>query len=835
MPTSQRAVTGGLARAYAAVVVSLRYFIVAGWVAAVAAAVAYLPVLAQSSGVASLVPAGSPAVRAEVTATKLFGEPLDAQAIVVQRAPGGLPTSVQAAAVRNAVNVDAAHRGGGQPSGGLISGLAGALPIPNTNGIFPGSRERSTTVLTYLYFEPSASAAEQLAGSERYASRYASAREDHLVGVTGAGIATYEQGVIISQHLVWVELATVLAIAMIVGFFFLSLGAPVATLACAATAYLLSIRIVAWVLQQAHVTLPPDVEPVLVVLLLGVTTDYSVFFASGMRNRLAEGLTKLEAARLTTAEYAPIILAAGILVAAGTASLAIAKLQLISAFGPALALTVLTAMVVSVTLAPALISIFGTALFWPGPHWFRKARKAARRAARAEARGLAPARPPSRWKVREAIARFAAVRPVALLIIACCTIALLGAALSATGLRLGAPLVTALPVSAQPARAQAAAAKGFAAGIVGPTEVLILGTGVTHDTAELDRLQASLARQPGVAGVVGPATMAKVIASAAAADLSAARVPNPMLAKSGNAARFGIIEQTDPLGATAIDHLQALQRRLPRLVSSAGLTGVRVEVGGETAAAGEAVGATTSSLGELALLMLAITFVLLAIFLRALLAPLYLLAASILALLATLGVTVWVFQDRLGYDGLVYYVPFTVAVLLISLGADYNVFVVGRIWEEARRRPLLDAIAVAGSQASRAITVAGIALAASFALLALIPLQQFREVAVAMAAGIVIDAIIVRSLLVPALVAFFGRLGMWPGSPLRPPQDQRRRLLVAGERQRLQGARERQPSPGALRAGSGSGLAGVVRPETRRVTPGTGDATPAAAPAKRRR
>jgi RND superfamily putative drug exporter len=161
--------------------------------------------------------------------------------------------------------------------------------------------------------------------------------------------------------------------------------------------------------------------------------------------------------------------------------------------------------------------------------------------------------------------------------------------------------------------------------------------------------------------------------------------------------------------------------------------------------------------------MLAITFVLLAVFLRAVLAPLYLLAASVLALLATLGCTVWEFQGRLGYDGLVFYVPFTVAVLLISLGADYNVFVVGRIWTEARRRPLRDAIAVAGSQASRAITVAGIALAVSFGLLALIPLQQFREVALAMAAGIVIDTIVARSLLVPALVALFGRAGMWPG------------------------------------------------------------------------
>ena len=80
-----------------------------------------------------------------------------------------------------------------------------------------------------------------------------------------------------------------------------------------------------------------------------------------------------------------------------------------------------------------------------------------------------------------------------------------------------------------------------------------------------------------------------------------------------------------------------------------------------------------------------------------------------------------------------------------------------------------DAVAVAAPQASRAITTAGVALAASFAMLAVIPLEQFRQIAVAMAAGVIIDAIIVRSLLVPALVALFGRLGMWPGNRRVPP------------------------------------------------------------------
>jgi putative drug exporter of the RND superfamily len=467
-------------------------------------------------------------------------------------------------------------------------------------------------------------------------------------------------------------------------------------------------------------------------------------------------------------------------------------MQLIRAFGPALAVTVLAAMVVSLTLAPALIAIFGSALFWPGPRWFRTSRKAVRRSARAQAG--APTRAlGSAWQGRETIARLAALRPVALLIVAACALALLGTAVNATRMRLGAPLVTALPASSRPVRAQAAAAKGFAVGVLAPTEVLILEPGVTSNTAALERLQSTLAKQPGVAGVVGPATLPAALAKAAIPSV-AARLPNPMLASSGDAARFGIIEQTDPLGPAAADSLQALEARLPRLVRAAGLTGARIEVGGETAAVGQAVTATRSSLGELALIMLAVTFVLLAIFLRALLAPLYLLAASVLSLLATLGITVWIFQDRLGYDGLMYYVPFTVAVLLISLGADYNVFVVGRIWEEARRRPLRDAIAVAGSQASRAITVAGLALATSFALLALIPLQQFREVGVAMAAGIVLDAIVARSLLVPALVALFGRAGMWPGKPFRPQQARR-------------APRRRWPS--ALQAGTGLPVAGT--------------------------
>ena len=95
--------------------------------------------------------------------------------------------------------------------------------------------------------------------------------------MTGVSVARDAQAQIIVAHLPWVELATVVAIAVIVGLQFGSAGAPLATLACAGVAYLVAVRVVAWAGQLAGITVPPDLEPVLVVLLLGVTTDYAVF------------------------------------------------------------------------------------------------------------------------------------------------------------------------------------------------------------------------------------------------------------------------------------------------------------------------------------------------------------------------------------------------------------------------------------------------------------------------------------------------------------------------------------------------------------------------------
>jgi RND superfamily putative drug exporter len=155
----------------------------------------------------------------------------------------------------------------------------------------------------------------------------------------------------------------------------------------------------------------------------------------------------------------------------------------------------------------------------------------------------------------------------------------------------------------------------------------------------------------------------------------------------------------------------------------------------------------------------------------------------------------------LGHQDLTYYVPFAAAVLLLSLGSDYNIFIAGRIWQESERRPFREAIRYATPRASRTITVAGVTLAGSFALLALIPIRPMRELAFVMAAGILIDSFVVRSTLVPSLAAAFGRISWWPSSPPRGEAAEGRVSAPSGTGGSAPASRARGPRVGASPGG----------------------------------
>jgi RND superfamily putative drug exporter len=720
-----------VAASLAAGVVRLRWFVVIAWICGGVAATFLLPTFTSSgASFGNIVSKDSPVISAEVQSITEFDFPIIARTVVVQRNPDGLDGWEQARIVLRALAYDQRGPVKGQP--------LGALPVLNTGGLIPGSREQGTTALTFLFSNPTASFGSQMDEARRWVAANVDRPDDSLAGITGTVPARVTQGDILGSYEFVVEVVTLVAVLGIVALAFRSVVAPLLALSVAIVAYLVTVRVLGGVGELLGLGVPSDVEPVVVALLLGVVTDYSTFYISGLRACLREGRSRHEAAGQAVLEQTPIVLAAGLTVAAGAGALTVARSDFFQAFGPALGLTVLTSVAVCVTLLPALLSILGDRVFWPSHQ-------------SAGARVQPPDAPVrSRGKVIGAVIR----RPVAALVAIAGVAGLVACAMPVRHMDLGFSVVQSLPASAEPARADRALQQGFAPGMVSPAVLVVQRANLASDRGGLLDLEEQLRRFPGIAGVAGPAETVLPLQRGLA------------VSEDGDAARYVLILGQSPLGARAIDTMRDLQGRLPRMLAHAELSGANASVAGDTALAAEVVGQTRRDLGRIVLTAALVDFILLAFFLRALIAPLYLLLCSGVSVLATLGLTTYVMQDVLHRDGLTFYVPIAAAVLLVAFGADYNVLGVGSVWEEASRRPLREAIALAVPRSTRAISIAGVTLALSFGLLVLVPLAPFSELAFAMSVGILLDALLVRSLLVPAILVLIGRASAWPGSGL---------------------------------------------------------------------
>jgi RND superfamily putative drug exporter len=506
-------------------------------------------------------------------------------------------------------------------------------------------------------------------------------------------------------------------------------------LAVAGVAYIVAEPLLKLLARLLGFAMPEQVQPLVVALLLGVITDYSVLQFSEMRVHLCQGMNHGEAVRHSLHRNAHVVAVAALTVVGGTIALLAANLQLFRAFGPALSLTVVVGAVVSLTLTPAIMTVLGSRLF--------------------RLRGGLPRQSPAQAgtsKIAGFLVRRLTKPGWAVIGLLLAGAALLGAAWPLSTLRLDVSFTDALPSNDPVQQGAAVLKQAGVQGVTGPTEVIIFQKGISHRVAQLQKLQSEVAAQPGVAQVLGPRQDP---------------VPEKLgvvYSINGDAARLVVILKHDPLTADAIDRLRRLENRLPALAARAGLSSARIGVTGETAIASELTELTRSNLRLTLAVAAAVDFVILALFLRALITPIVLLICSALGVAATLGITTWVFQDVRGDSGLTFYIAFAAAVLLLALGSDYNVFTVGTIWEEARRRPLRAALASAVPRSSRAITAAGLTLAATLGMVAIIPLEPSRQIAFAMALGLLIDTLLVRPVLTPAVLTLLGRAAGWPGS-----------------------------------------------------------------------
>jgi RND superfamily putative drug exporter len=482
---------------------------------------------------------------------------------------------------------------------------------------------------------------------------------------------------------------------------------------------------VLYLLASARVlTVSGDAQGILDALVLGAGTDYALLLVARYREELRRHEDRYAAMRVAwRASLAPIA-ASGSTVILGLLCLLVSGLPSTRGLGPVAAIGIASALVSMLVLLPAVLVLLGRVAFWPFRPGF----------------GSAPVEERGLWS---AAARRIGRR--ARLVWVVTAVLLAGLAVGLTRLEAhGVPRTRSFLAAVDSNAAQDQLISHFPAAAGVPAIVV----------ARADHLDDVLRAAAGVPGV---AKVESYVDPLEAYDRKLAGQPPPGPKLVDGLAR---VEVTLDAGADS-PRAVAVVRDLRRALHA--VAGAEAKVGGYTASNVDIQDTAGHDRLVIIPLVLGVVLLVLMLLLRSVVAPLLLTATVILSFLATLGVCGVVFRDVVGFAGADASFPLFAFVFLVALGVDYNIFLMTRVREETRRlghrAGTLTGLAVSGG----VITSAGVVLAATFAALAVLPLVFLAELAFAVAFGVLLDTLVVRSLLVPALTVDAGRVVWWPG------------------------------------------------------------------------
>jgi RND superfamily putative drug exporter len=494
-------------------------------------------------------------------------------------------------------------------------------------------------------------------------------------------------------------------------------------LLCVAFAELMS-RSVGWVLTELGVAVNTQSSSILSVLVLGAGTDYALLLVSRYREELHTHEDKHEALARALRAAGPAIFASAMTVAAALLCLSVAKVNGTAGLGPIGAMGIIVAFITMVTLLPAALAIFGRRAFWPlvpyGPAgapeagWVQRiplAGRLERFGRRWETRHRADETHGFWRRIGDRVA--AAPRRTWILTGAALLVCVLGMLNFNTKLE----QTETYRDKVESIEGQELLAKSFPGGSNSPTDVVV------PDPSKAPAVTEALEKLPGVA-----------------------QVAPGQGAEDQSTALLSVVLADDAYANASLD----LVPELRRTAKQAG--GDDVLVGGATAIQRDFNDAAWHDTKLIVPMVLVVVLVILILLLRALVAPVLLTLTVIVSFFASLGVGAIVFDVVFGFPGSDASLPLFAFVFLVALGIDYNIFLMARVREETQRHGtregMLRGLAVTGG----VITSAGIVLAGTFLVLAVLPLVFLTELGFVIAFGVLLDTFIVRSVLVPALV-----------------------------------------------------------------------------------
>ena len=464
------------------------------------------------------------------------------------------------------------------------------------------------------------------------------------------------------------------------------------------------VRGLGYLLASSGVVINGQVGGILLVLVFGAGTDYALLLTARYREELRLVEDRHEAMRIAVRQAGPAILASAGTVVAALLCLSLAQVNSTAGLGPVGAMGVAVAAIAMLTVLPALLLIGGRRAFWP----FVPRCGSEERSRQGSWRRL------GEWIERRH-------RPVWIVT----ALALAALALGVLTLDDNVTTANAFRGDVESVQGQKLIDQSFPSGASAPTVVLVT------DPAQVDAVLAAAAKSPVVAAVGAPET-----------------------ATPGT--RFDVTLDADPFGEEGYAAIDTLRGDLRAVAGDA------VLVGGATAEEADLRAATERDTKLLVPLVLFVVFAILVVLLRALAAPLMLMATVVLSFLSALGLSLILFSLVADFPGEDPSYPLFAFIFLVALGVDYNIFLMARVREEAHRMPTRDAMLTSLAVTGGVITSAGVVLAGTFAVLAVLPLIALTQLGITVALGVLLDTLVVRSILVPALTFELGERTWWP-------------------------------------------------------------------------
>ncbi len=543
------------------------------------------------------------------------------------------------------------------------------------------------------------------------------------------------------------ESYTVILILVLLLLVFRAVLAPIVTLVPAGLALAVAQPVIAEStkigVQVSFIT-----QILLIVLLLGAGTDYGLFLVFRVREELRRGLEPKEAVVKALSKVGESITFSAATVASALLSLVLASFGLYKGLGPALAIGLGIMLLISLTFLPAVLAVLGRAVFWPAN----------------------TAKQPLKIGLWGKLADKVIQRPVAMLVLG--VIVFGGLTLGILGYRTAGFNNQNAPDNSQSGIGQQVISAHFPAADKDP-QLLILKfeNPVWSNLEVVQKAQTALAASGVYKAVSGPFNangfkltppeLQRLHASGLASPALSAI--SQFISPDGRTVQFYAVLKAGASGSPAATAATPVSRAAVQKVASS-VGAVQSSVYSNDEAAYDINKTATSDLEKIIPVVLIIIAVLLALLLRSLVAPWYLILSVGLSYLASLGFAMIVFVHLGGSAGLNFILPFLMFIFCMALGEDYNILVMSRIREEAHQHDsMAEAVTKAVGITGTTVTSAGLILAGTFTVLGLVGgSSQIQQIGFGIAFGILLDTFFVRTLLVPSIVALLGRWNWWP-------------------------------------------------------------------------